>query len=598
MVAWGFIFYLLVNIGDVLWGFLPGYEFLGSGTAGKVYRTFTDIFSVSVLIGMTMLLVRRFLLRDKGLQLRERTPLLSNVRRDIRRDSAIVGAFILVHVGARFVGESYQLALHGPDVWQPFASQVSRLWTSWSTSALETGVHLFWWLAIGGILLFLPYFLFSKHIHLFLAPVNDLLHPDRRSMGELDALDFDDESVEQFGVSNIEDLSWKGLLDAYACIMCNRCQSACPAYVTGKILSPAALEINKRYFLNREGAKLARGEASNVTMVDFALPEEAVWGCTSCGACVEVCPVGNEPMRDILEIRRHLVLMENAFPEELQSAYRGMERSANPWNVPPEKRMAWADGLQVPTVAEKPDPELLWWVGCAPSTDPRAQKSARSFAEILIHAGVDFAVLGTEERCTGDSARRSGNEYLFQELAVANVETLNGVNPRRIVTSCPHCLHTLLNEYPAFGGNYEIIHHTQLLEELIQTGKIVLDREGGSTSLAFHDPCYLGRQNNIYDAPRNVLEASEIQLHELPRSRRESFCCGAGGAQIWKEEEAGDRRVSTERINEVIEAGENTLAVACPFCMIMLEDAAKSAPEMVEIRDVVEIVRARLEPQE
>ncbi|MFA9491113.1 MAG: (Fe-S)-binding protein, partial [Anaerolineales bacterium] len=292
--------------------------------------------------------------------------------------------------------------------------------------------------------------------------------------------------------------------------------------------------------------------------------------------------------------RRHLVLMENAFPEELQSAYRGMERSANPWNVPPEKRMTWADGLQVPTVAEKPDSELLWWVGCAPSTDPRAQKSARSFAEILIHAGVDFAVLGTEERCTGDSARRSGNEYLFQELAVANVETLNRVNPRRIVTSCPHCLHTLLNEYPAFGGNYEVVHHTQLLEELIQSGKIVLDRNDGPASLTFHDPCYLGRQNNVYDAPRVVLQASDIQLHELPRSRRDSFCCGAGGAQIWKEEEAGDRRVSTERINEVIEAGENTLAVACPFCMIMLEDAAKSAPEMIEIRDVAEIVRNQI----
>ena len=598
MVAWGFIFYLLVNIGDVLWGFLPGYEFLGSGTAGKVYRTFTDILSVSVLVGMTILLVRRFLLHDKGLQIHERTPLLSNVRRDIRRDSAIVGAFILVHVGARFVGESYQLALRGSDVWQPFASQVSRLWTSWSTSTLETGVHISWWFAIGGIILFLPYFLFSKHIHLFLAPVNDLLHPDRRSIGELDALDFDDESVEQFGASNIEHLSWKGLLDAYACIMCNRCQTACPAYTTGKVLSPAALEINKRYFLNREGARLARGEASNATLIDFALPEAAVWGCTSCGACVEVCPVGNEPMRDILEIRRHLVLMENAFPEELQSAYRGMERSANPWNVPPEKRMNWADGLRVPTVAEKPDSELLWWVGCAPSTDPRAQKSARSFAEILFHADVDFAVLGSEERCTGDSARRSGNEYLFQELAVANVGILNRVNPRRIVTSCPHCLHTLLNEYPAFGGNYEVIHHTQLLEELIQTGKIVLDGEDGSTSLAFHDPCYLGRQNNVYDAPRNVLKASEIQLNELPRTRRNSFCCGAGGAQIWKEEEDGDRRISTERINEVIEVGENTLAVACPFCMIMLDDAAKSAPEKVEIRDVVEIVRERLEPQE
>ena len=594
MVAWGFVFYLLVNLVDVMEGFLAGYEFLHSSVLGDLYRLFTDLFSVSVLLGMVLLLVRRFSRGDDRLEIDERVPLLPNVRKQIRVDSAIVGIFILIHVGARFLGESFQISREGVDPWQPFASSISGFWMNSTDGALNLAIHLSWWLAIGGILIFLPYFIFSKHIHIFMAPLNDLLEPERRSMGELDALDFDDEELEQFGVWKIEDLSWKGLLDAYACIMCNRCQDVCPAYVTGKVLSPAALEINKRYFLNRKGGNMARGKPSLETMVSFAVPEEAVWACTSCGACVESCPVGNEPMRDILEIRRHMVLMENVFPDALQSAYRGMERTANPWNIPPESRLSWAEGLDLKTVRDAENIELLWWVGCAPATDPRAQKTARSFAEILLQAGVDFAVLGSEERCTGDSARRSGNEYLFQELAAMNVDTINQISPKRIVTSCPHCLHTLMNEYPAFGGNYEVVHHTQLLNELIEAGRIEVQPSNETESLAYHDPCYLGRQNDIYDPPREALADSGLEVQELRRNRRNSFCCGAGGAQMWKEEEAGEIRVSTERIREAVDSGESTLAVSCPFCMIMLDDAATSAPESIEIRDVVEIIHDQI----
>lgn len=594
MVGWGFIFYLLVNLSDLLQAWIPGYSFLGKGTAAGAFRLGADLLSVLILIGMLGLLIRRYLARSPELAIREDTHLLPGVRKGIRRDSAIVGVFILIHVGARFLGETLHLAIGGPDTWQPAASMVSHFWLSLPTSGIEIARHVSWWSSIGGIIIFLPYFLYSKHIHLFFAPINYLLHPVRTSMGALDALDFEDQSIEQFGAERIEHLSWKGVLDAYACIMCNRCQDACPAYATGKLLSPSALEINKRYFLNREGAQLAAGERSSQTLIEFALPSEAVWGCTACGACVEVCPVGNEPMIDILDMRRHLVLMANDFPEQLQTAYRGMERTANPWNIPPEKRLEWAEGLDVPTIAQKPEADYLWWVGCAPSTDPRAQQTARAFAKLLNAAEVDFAVLGSEERCTGDSARRSGNEYLFYELASANVETLNALKTRTIITTCPHCLHTLMNEYPAFGGNYEVIHHTELLQQLIEAGRLSPGATTPGTGITFHDPCYLGRQNDILEAPRSTLGTLEIPLVEMPRSGRDSFCCGAGGAQMWKEEEAGERRVSEARMTEARETGASTLAVGCPFCMIMLSDAAGSDSEML-VKDIAELLAEQIE---
>jgi Fe-S oxidoreductase len=376
--------------------------------------------------------------------------------------------------------------------------------------------------------------------------------------------------------------------------MCYRCQQVCPAYNTGKVLSPAALEINKRYFLNQEGARLASGEQSSQTLLEFAITKEAVWACTACGACVDICPVGNEPMRDILDIRRALVLMENDFPDQLQTAFRGMERTLNPWNVPPTERMKWAEGLQVPTLDENPEPDLLWWVGCAPATDARAQKIARAFAQILKAADVNYAVLGQMEQCTGDSARRAGNEFLFNEMAAANVEMLNEVAPKRIVTTCPHCLHTLANEYPAFGGNYQVIHHTQLINELVASGKLKLKQDGlGEVTL--HDPCYLGRHNQIVDAPRQALQAAGVKLVEMPRNGLKSFCCGAGGAQMWKEEEHGNQRVSANRYHEALSTGAARLAVACPFCMVMLNDANKDAGEKMQVLDIAEIVQKAIE---
>jgi Fe-S oxidoreductase len=592
-VGWGFTYYLLVNVGDVLEGYLPGFRFMGDGRLGDIYRLGADLLSGSVLLGMAYLIVRRFLVRPASLSTRDTTLLHPKARSGIRRDSTIVAAFIVLHVGGRFVGESLALAQEGEDVWQPLASGASRLWAGWPAASLVLAEHVAWWFALGLILAFLPYFLYSKHIHLFFAPINFLLKPERRSIGELDPLNFDDPSVEQFGASRLEQLSWTALVDAYACIMCYRCQDACPAYATGKVLSPAAMEINKRYFLNQEGARLAKGEASSQSLLEFAIPAEAVWACTACGACIDVCPVGNEPMRDILDIRRHLVLTESVFPEQLQAAFRGMERTSNIWNVGPEKRLEWAAGLDVPTVASTKEYDLLWWVGCAPATDARAQKTARAFAAVLKAAGVRYAVLGSEERCTGDSARRAGNEYLFNELATANVETLKRVGARRIVTTCPHCLHTLKNEYPAFGGEFQVIHHSQLIEELIAAGRLKA-RDGRRVSTTFHDPCYLGRHNQVFEAPRTSLTSLGVNLTEMPRARAQSFCCGAGGAQMWKEEEHGTERVNANRVREAVATGASVLAVGCPFCMIMLGDEVKQSGANLDVRDIAEVVAEQL----
>jgi Fe-S oxidoreductase len=588
-VGWGFIYYLLVNLGDVLEGFIPEFVFLGQGTLANLYRLGADVLSVAVLVGMIGLLIRRYVVPPHAISIRDSTLLHPKARAGIRRDSGIVGGFILVHVGSRFIGESFYISETASDAWQPFGSAIATLWSAASPQLVDLAMHTFWWIALGTILAFMPYFPYSKHIHLFMAPLNMLLHPERRSMGALEALDFEDDSIEQFGAERLEHLSWKGLLDAYACIMCNRCQEACPAYETGKVLSPAALEINKRYFLNQEGTALANGDPSSQALLEFAITAEAVWACTACGACVEACPVGNEPMRDILEIRRHLVLMENEFPEQLQTAFRGMERAANPWNIAPEQRLKWAEGLNVPTIRQNPNPEMLWWVGCAPATDANAQRTARAFTKILNSAGVNFAVLGPEERCTGDAARRSGNEYLFTELASANVEALNEIGPPRIVTTCPHCLHTLRTEYPDFGGNYTVLHHSELIAELQLQGRLNVASNG--SKITFHDPCYLGRQNAIVDAPRKSLELIEVDLLEMPRRGEGSFCCGAGGAQMWKEEEAGSERVSANRIREAQDTGASTLAVGCPFCMIMLKDASQDG---MQIRDIAEIVAERV----
>ncbi|MHC1781864.1 MAG: (Fe-S)-binding protein [Anaerolineaceae bacterium] len=593
LVVWGFSYYFLVNFADVLQGYITDFHFLGSGIAGGIYRLVADVLTVTVLVCIVFFLVRRFVLKSSALTTRDTTLLHPNARAGIARDSAIVGVFVLIHVGVRFLGESFTLAQEGKDVWQPFASLVSSLWVG--CAGLEIARHAAFWLALGAIMIFFVYFPYSKHIHIFFAPLNFLLKPERRSPGELSKIDFDDESLELFGANRLEELAWPQLMDAYACIMCYRCQDVCPAYATGKLLSPAALEINKRYYFNSEGEKFAHGEASSKELIEFAIPSEAIWACTTCGACVDICPVNNEPMKDIIDIRRSRVLMENEFPAQLQQSFRGMERAMNPWGVAPAERMKWAKDLDVPTIEKNPEPDILWWVGCAPATDARTQKTARAFANILKSAQVNYAVLGQSEQCTGDSARRAGKEDLFFQLATANVEILNEVAPKRIVTTCPHCLQTLKNEYPTFGGNYEVIHHSQFIQELTDAGKLKLAPAAEQQLVTYHDPCYLSRHNDIKSEPRAVLKSAGSQITEMARHGEKTFCCGAGGAQVWKEEEHGTERIQINRFNEVKATGAEVLALGCPFCMTMMCDAAKDTGSDMKILDIAEIVEERLQ---
>jgi Fe-S oxidoreductase len=587
LIGWGFLSFLLINLADLIYAY-TNFKFLEHlGWFGNAYRLLADVANVAILVGMVAMVVRRFILRPMNLSTRETTLLHPKARSGILRDSAIVATFIIIHNTSRLLGESFFIAGTGvADRWQPFISTVAGLWSGVDAGALLAGERVMFWLSIGAVVAFLPYFPYSKHIHLFFAPLNFGLKPERKSMGQLSYINLDDQSIEQFGAATMKDLGWEQIMDSYACIMCMRCQEVCPAYNTGKLLSPAALEINKRYHLNFGGA-------TDVPMTQL-ISEEAVWACTSCGACVDICPVGNEPMRDILDIRRNLSMMESAFPKQLETAFKGMERNMNPWNVSQADRMKWAEGMNVPTIEQNAEPEILWWVGCAPATDVRAQKTAQAFAKILKAAGVNYAVLGKNEACTGDSARRAGREDIFFGLASQNVEILNEVAPKRIVTTCPHCLHTLKNEYPAFGGNYQVIHHTQLINELVGAGKISMDLDGDNMKVTFHDPCYLGRHNKITDAPREALKSIGALTIEMPRNSAKSFCCGAGGGQMWKEEEAGSGHVNEARFAEAKSTGANTIAVGCPFCLTMMSDASKADGGEIQVKDVAELVAERM----
>ena len=596
-VAWGFTLYLLVNIIDVMYGMIPGFHFFPNSFIGDVYRFFVDIFTMVVLLGVLLLLIRRFITRDEKLTTNEPVLLSDAAKKGIKIDSLLVGTFIILHVGFRFISASFEVALNGQDWSQPAATLLSYSWIGLSTNTLIFGEHLGWWMALGLILGFIPYFPYSKHAHLFMGPLNFMAKIDRRSLTTLEIMDLEDENSEQFGAGKLEHLPQKELLDGYACIMCNRCQDACPAYYTGKELSPSALEINKRYYLNENLKEFSEGADSLEGLSKWMLSEEAAWSCTTCGFCIEVCPVGNEPMVDILRMRQDLVLMESNFPKGAMETFEKIENYGNPWGMSPNDREKWTEGMEVPKMREKGSAEYLYWAGCSGAYDDRGKYISRSVAKIMNESGVDYAILGNEETCTGDSARRIGNEYLFQMQAAQNMENFEKYGVKKIVTQCPHCLTTLKNDYGEIGAELEVVHHSEFIADLIKDGKIKPEKSL-EEDITFHDACYVGRHHGEYDAPRNVLESvmgKDAKLVEMPRNKEESFCCGAGGGNMWYDIDKG-KRINVERFEEAIETGVKKVATSCNFCMIMMEDARKvtGQDEKMEVFDISELVAQRL----
>jgi Fe-S oxidoreductase len=527
----------------------------------------------------------------------------------------LVIATLLLYRGAQINTGVFPYA-HGA-----FASQIAGRWLA----PLGTGVNsvleaVFILAQLAVVLSFLVFVTYSKHLHIFLAGLNVLFsrRPDAlralepmRSNGKV--LDFEeaDPEIDVFGLGKIEDFTWKGLLDMGTCTECGRCQSQCPAWATGKPLSPKMVILDLRdHALAKAPWTLAsadeqrdrlpeaiRAEASRplVGGADQAgvIDPDALWACTNCGACVHECPVDIEHIDHINGMRRHQVLIESAFPVEAAGMLKNLENKGDPWGMGEARRADWMEGLEfeVPVATGKlgEDTEYLFWVGCAGALEDRARRTTRAIATLLHTAGVKFAVLGPAETCTGDPARRIGNEFVFSMLAQQNVQTLNEVAPRTIVASCPHCFNTIANEYPQLGGSYEVIHHTQLLSKLVVDGRLTpvtpVDEK-----ITYHDPCFLGRHNKVYSPPREIMErVPGVQAQEMHRCKERGFCCGAGGARMWMEERIG-KRISTERIEEALGTGPDTVSTACPYCLVMLGDAISAKKASGEANDSLEVV--------
>jgi Fe-S oxidoreductase len=583
----------------IFWGFivltLGSIEFFGKG----VYESFSlpflsntpgyliieDLFSVAVIAALAYATFRRLVTRPRRLTLSPEGLVILTL---------IFGLMVtdLVTDACRIL-----LAPTPTDHWQFAGAGLAAALAELPRGAVAGLFHVSWWAHAALLLGFLVWLPYSKHLHVLAAPFNVFFAP-QTPKGQFRTVDL--ENSETFGAGAIEELSWKDLFDLYNCTECGRCTSRCPANMSGKELDPKMLILNLQEHL-LEGAGAGRpGHAhsggAEQPMVGGVIRDNVLWACTMCRWCVDACPVFIEHVPKILDMRRWLVLTESRFPSELQPAFRNLENNGNPWQMSWQSRTDWAQDLGVRLMSDVHEAEYLYWVGCYGSFDERNKKVARAFVKLLQAAKVDFAILGNEEKCTGEPARRLGHEYLYQTLAQGNVETLKRYRFQTIVTACPHCFNTIRNEYPDFDGHFRVIHHTQLLDDLVRGGRLRVGRERAER-ITYHDACNLGRYNGVYEEPRRVLaSATSGELVEMRLSRSRGFCCGGGGGRVWLEEHEG-RRVNQLRVEQAMEVNPDILASACPFCLTMFEDGvkAKEVADRIKTRDVAEILAERIE---
>jgi len=581
-VFWGFVFFTVATINHVVGAFVKGFSLWGKGLFNNIWFLGVDIIAVFCIIGSIYLAVRRYFVKPAGIT--KPMPISRSPQ------SAIVLSLIFGLMLTYLLNQGAEIILNGESfaTWMPFTRMTIPILAGMNTGSLEILNDFFWWSHILMVLAFLVFIPHSKHFHLIAGPVNMFLR-SHDPIGTLKKIDF--EKVEEFGVTNINQFQWKNIVDFFSCVDCGRCQDVCPAFQSDKALSPKVIMMSLRKHILSESNNLFSGNGPSESVMETWITANEIWACTTCGACMETCPVSNEHIPTILELRRAQMMMENKFPQELSAAFKGLETNSNPWNMGSSTRAVWTLGLDVPLMAEKQEVDYLWYVGCAGSFDDRGKEISKAFAKILNNAGVSYAILGEEEGCCGDPARRAGNEYLFQMNAEQNIETFKQYKFKKIVTCCPHGYHMLKNEYIEFSGEYEVIHHTQLIAELIEQGKINISPNANS-KVTFHDSCYLGRYNDIFDEPRQILKAVNKQgLVEMPRAKNKSFCCGAGGGRMFMEETEG-KRINHIRIEEAQNTGATTVGTACPFCMSMFDDGIKEKgiEEKLKVQDIAQII--------
>jgi Fe-S oxidoreductase len=550
------------------------------------YLFIADILAFLVLIGLGYALYRRLFIKPKYLTDALDARLIIVFTAVIIITFHLINAFLIIpSIGGNNFDYARYLVI-SKAVYHIF--NLSAL----SDGGSRTGFEICYWVHILTILGFLIYIPGSKHLHLLAAVPNVFLKPLDRPKAMIKT-DIEDEEAESFGLGKICDFNWKQVLDLYACTECGRCEEQCPADTTGKPLSPKRLIHDAKIDLfNQASAIIAKNVEGVEPLVreNSPISDDVLWSCTTCRACEDICPVNIQHLDILLEVRKYQVLMESSFPPEMQETFTNLENQSNPWGFGSDTRADWAKGLDVPLMTDNPETDILYFVGCAGSFDDRGKKIAQAMARVLKKAGVNFAILGEEERCNGDIARRAGNEYLAQMMIAENVEILNQYKPRRILTACPHCYNAIKNEFPQFGAKYDVIHHSEFFLELIQQGRL---KSNGTPMdrLTYHDSCYLGRWNGIMDAPRDLLQAINKgrKLVEMERNRTEGFCCGAGGARMFMEETIG-KRINHERAQEVIATGAAQVAAGCPFCITMLSDGIADNNGQVEVKDIAEIV--------